>query len=230
MTSQTATSFLKSESHLAHQIVEICRRLHQRNLLAAADGNVSARFKNEHGEDCIWITPSGVVKGFMSVEQMAVLNMEGEVLAGKPSSESLMHLQIYRTCSQAQAVVHAHPPTAIAWTIAQPHLEKLPSECLSEVILATGEIPFVPYARPGTADMGNVLKPYLPHSRALILRRHGAVTWGNDLEEAYRGMERIEHSAQILATAQQLGGLHPLPAEEIHYLKELRKKIGDILL
>jgi L-fuculose-phosphate aldolase len=62
------------------------------------------------------------------------------------------------------------------------------------------------------------------------LRRHGAVTWGEDLDEAYRGMERIEHSAQILAAAEKLGGLSPLPDEEIKYLYELRKKIGDILL
>jgi L-fuculose-phosphate aldolase len=70
----------------------------------------------------------------------------------------------------------------------------------------------------------------LPQHRALILRSHGAVAWGEDLEEAYRGMERIEHSAQILATAQKLGGLHPLPKEEIEYLYELRKKIGEVLL
>ncbi len=65
---------------------------------------------------------------------------------------------------------------------------------------------------------------------SLILRRHGALTWGESLEEAYRGMERIENSAQILMTAEQLGGLNPLPAEEVKYLYELRKKIGDVLL
>ena len=55
-------------------------------------------------------------------------------------------------------------------------------------------------------------------------------TSGEDLDEAYRGMERIENSAQILAEAIKLGGLNPLPAEEVQYLYELRKKIGDVLL
>lgn len=211
---------------IATEIVEICRRLHQRNMLAAADGNISYRLN----DDEILITPSGIAKGFMQPDQMSVINLAGEVLKGKPSSERLMHLEIYRATPQAKAIIHAHPPTAIAWSIARPDLTKLPSECLSEVILATGDIPFAPYARPGTDQMGAVLKPYLPQHRALILRNHGAVAWGGDLDEAYRGMERIEHSAQILATAHKLGGLHPLPAEEVTYLYELRKKIGDVLL
>ena len=210
----------------AEHIVEICRRLHARNMLAAADGNISFRVSDQE----ILITPSGIAKGFMKADEMAVITLEGEILKGKPSTERLMHLEIYRSSPKAKAVVHAHPVTAIAWSIAKPQLKKIPSECLSEVILACGDIPFVDYARPGTQDMGNVLKPYLPEHRAMILRRHGAVTWGENLEEAYRGMERIEHSAQVLAMAERLGGLNPLPEEEVRYLYELRKKIGDILL
>lgn len=219
MTSQKAQA-------LSEQIVHICERLHRRNMLAAADGNISVRLS----ENEILITPSGIAKAFMKPEQMAVINLKGDILSGKPSTERLMHLEIFKRCPQAQAVVHAHPPTAIAWSIAEPTLKKLPSNCLSEVILATGDIPFVPYARPGTEQMAEVLVPFLPKHRALILSCHGAVTWGEDLEEAYRGMERIEHSAQILAEAKKLGGLNPLPEEEIKYLYDLRKKIGDVLL
>lgn len=211
---------------VATDIVEICARLHRRNMLAAADGNISYRIS----DDEILITPSGIAKGFMNADQMAVINLKGEVLVGRPSSERLMHLEVFKSSPKAKAIIHAHPPTAIAWSIAQPELKKLPSDCLSEVILATGDIPFVPYARPGTQQMGDVLKEFLPQHRALILRSHGAIAWGEDMDEAYRGMERIEHSAEILFKAKQLGGLHPLPAEEIKYLYELRKTIGDILL
>lgn len=218
MTSLTA-------QRLSKEIVIICERLHARNMLAAADGNISYRIS----DDEILITPSGIAKGFMQPDQMAVVNLKGDVLIGTPSSERLMHLEVFRT-TDAKAIVHAHPPTAIAWSIARPDLKKLPSECLSEVILATGDIPFVPYARPGTQQMADVLKPFLPKHKALILKNHGALAWGADLDEAYRGMERIEHSAQILMKAQQLGGLHPLPAEEIKFLYELREKIGNVLL
>lgn len=219
-------STLKKLENECQQILEICQRLHRRNMLSAADGNISLRIS----DDLILITPSGIAKAFMKPSDMAVINISGDILWGKPSTERLMHLEVFKRCPQAQAVIHAHPTTAIAWSIAQPHLKKLPSDCLSEVILATGDIPFVPYARPGTQAMGDVLVPYLPHHRAMILRRHGALTWGHDLEEAYRGMERIENSAQILAEATKLGGLNPLPPDEVTYLYDLRKKIGDILL
>ena len=216
---------LKTERY-KREIVTICERLHARNMLAGADGNISYRVS----DDEILITPSGIAKAFMEPDQMAVINLSGDVLSGNPSTERLMHLEIFRTCPNARAVVHAHPPTAIAWSIAQPDLKFLPADCLSEVILATGNIPFVPYARPGTEQMGLVLKNFIPKHRALILRAHGAVAWGESLDEAYRGMERIEHSCQILASARSLGGMHALPKEEVEYLHELRKKIGEVLL
>ena len=211
---------------IASEIVEMARRLHARNMLAAADGNISFRMS----ENEILITPSGIAKGFLRPEQMAIISLDNKILVGKPSSERLMHLEIYNSCPEARAVIHAHPPTAIAWSIAKPELQELPSECLSEVILATGSIPFVPYARPGTIDMGRVLKPFLPKHRAMILSRHGAITWGGDLDEAYRGMERIEHSALILSKAMQLGGITNLPDEEVRVLRKMRADMGDLLL
>ena len=211
---------------IALHIIEICKRLHARNMLSAADGNISYRASDTE----ILITPSGIAKAFMKLSDMAVVTIDNKIIHGNPSTERLMHLEDFNSCAKAKAVVHAHPVTAIAWSIAKPNLTQLPSDCLSEVILATGDIPFADYARPGTQAMGDVLKNFLPQHRALILRRHGAITWGESLDEAYRGMERIENSAQILMTAEQLGGLNPLPPEEIKYLYELLKKIGDILL
>lgn len=207
-------------------IVTIAQRLYQRHMLAAADGNISLRWSDNE----ILISPSGVAKAFMSPQEIATITLDNQVLSGKASSERLMHLEVYRRCPEAMAVVHAHPPTAIAWSIAHPELKVLPSTGLSEVILACGDIPFVPYARPGTEDMGTHLVPFLPQYRALILSRHGALTWGESLEEAWRGMERIEHSSDILGRAQQLGGITSLPQEEIDVLREMRQKMGKILL
>jgi L-fuculose-phosphate aldolase len=211
---------------ISQQILQVARRLHGRNMLAAADGNMSFRVSDNE----ILITPSGIAKAFMKPEQMALITLDNKILSGSPSGERLMHLEIYKNCPQAKAVIHAHPPTAIAWSIARPDLKELPADGLSEVILATGRIPFVAYARPGTLDMGTHLTPFLPKHRALILSRHGAVTWGEDLDEAYRGMERIEHSALILAKAVQLGGLTSLPAEELAVLHKMREELGARLL
>jgi L-fuculose-phosphate aldolase len=138
-----------------------------------------------------------------------------------------MHLEVYKRCPKAKAIVHAHPPTAIAWTVAKPDLRELPAEALSELILAVGRVPIAPYARPGTLDMGSVLAPFLPACRVILLARHGALSWGEDLEEAYNGMERLEHISQILKSASDLGGITSLPVEEVKVLREMRAKMGE---
>lgn len=211
-----------SVGEMKRRIVEVCKRLWDRNMLASADGNVSFRVS----DDEILITPSGLAKAFMDPEQMAVINLKGEVLKGKPSAERAMHLQVYRQCPEAKAVVHAHPPHAIAWSVSMPDLEELPSTSLSEVILACGSIPFVPYATPTTDAMATNLEPFLPDHRLLILSRHGGLSWGESLDEAVGGMERLEHSSEILWLAQSMGELTSLPDAEIGRLREMRSQIG----
>ena len=217
---------IKQYYAICEEIIAVARRLHQKNMLAAADGNISCRVD----ENKVLITPSGVSKAHMAPEEMALVNLDNQTLQGKPSSEKIMHLEVYRLCPEAKAVVHAHPPTAIAWTVARPELAFLPSHAVSEIILACGDIPFVPYARPGTQAMGDNLKQFLPQHRALILSRHGALTWGESLDEAWMGMERIEHSSEILWKAQVLGGMTFLPDEEVLALKAIRQRIGNRLL
>jgi L-fuculose-phosphate aldolase len=78
--------------------------------------------------------------------------------------------------------------------------------------------------------MGDVLVPFLPKHRALILARHGALAWGENLDEAYNGIERIEHAAHILKLASELGGLSSLPAPEIEALQQLRRQLGERIL
>lgn len=207
-------------------VCDACRRLHTRNLLAAADGNISLRLPSGR----IAMTPTGVNKYELRPEHMAFLKLDGTVVSGAPSSERAMHLAVYRRCPEARAVVHAHPPTAIAWTLAHPELSELPSDALPEVILAAGRIPLVPYARPGTEAMGTELEPFLPAHRLLLLSRHGALAWGESLEEAINGIERVEHAALILKTALELGGAKPLPEDERRALHALRLKNGPKLL
>lgn len=203
-------------------IVEVGRRLHSRGWLAAADGNISVRLD----DDEILMTPTGVHKGFLKETDLCRLTTDNRILSGKPSGERLMHLAVYNHCPMAKAVVHAHPPVATAWSIARPDLKELPAECLSEVILAAGRIPIVPYAQPGTQQMGENLLSFLPDCRLMILGRHGALAWGESLEEAYNGIERLEHAAVTLGHAHALGGLTSLPPEEVARLREMRSRMS----
>lgn len=204
------------------EIIEVCKRLNAKNMLASADGNVSVRVSDRE----ILITPTGLNKAFITPDDMATIDIDNKILNGKPSGERLIHLEVYKRCPEARSVVHAHPPTAIAWTVAFPNDVELPFDSLSELILAAGRIPIAKYARPGTPAMAERLAPFLPEHRVIIMARHGAVSWGESLQEAYNGMERLEHSAQILAQAQRLGGITKLPQAEIDALWELRQRLG----
>lgn len=215
-----------NRNNLKQDIIDVAQQLHAKNMLAAADGNISYRLS----DDEIIITPAGKSKAKLNSEDIAVITLQNQIISGTPSSERLMHLAIYESCPKARCVVHAHPVTAIAWSIARPDLKELPSTCLSELILAAGNVPIAPYARPGTQSMGEVLKPFLPANRIIILARHGALTWGEDLQEALNGMERLEHTAEILMRATLLGGITHLPDHEIDILKSMREKIGERIL
>jgi len=207
-------------------IVAAGRRLYARNLLAAGDGNIS--FLLDDGR--IAITRSGVAKGFLVPDDVVFLAADGTAIEGRPSAERLLHLAVYRSCPAARAVIHAHPPTAIAWTLAHPELEELPADALPEVILTTGRIPIVPYARPGSPELGVAILPFLPDHRLMVLARHGALCWGETLDEAVHGMERLEHVATILGLARELGGAVPLPADEIDALRQMRTQLGPRIL
>ncbi|HEX9439758.1 MAG TPA: class II aldolase/adducin family protein, partial [Roseiflexaceae bacterium] len=100
---------------LRHEIVKIGRMLYDRGLIVAGDGNISARMSDE----LVITTPAGACKGMLEPEDMVVVDLEGRVRGGvrKPSSELQMHLAVYQNRPDARAVVHAHPPTAVACTL-----------------------------------------------------------------------------------------------------------------
>ncbi|MFN7957447.1 MAG: class II aldolase/adducin family protein [Holophagaceae bacterium] len=211
---------------LLSDLLDGCRRLHAGGLLAASDGNLSVRLPN----GLIAMTPSGVPKAKVRREDLAHLTLDGEILSGRPSSERAMHLAIYRAVPEARAVVHAHPPTAIAWSLARPELGELPADGLPEVILAAGRIPIVPMAIPGTEAMGTNLLPFLPAHRLMILARHGGLCWGEHLDEAVGGLERLEQVATILWKAETLGGAKPLAQSDQDELRALRAKLGPRII
>ncbi len=205
-------------------IIKICKKLHKKNFIASCDGNISTVLDSKS----ILITPSGYNKGFLREEDLVLMDCNANTNSSKkPSSEWKMHVAIYKNCPKAKAVVHAHPPIATAWSIAYPQLEELPCNSCSELILAVGKIPIVPYARPASVDMTEALSAYLPYSRVMILSNHGAISWGESLMEAYNGIERLEHAATMLMYAKSLNRLNDLPADEIEQLKKMRQKIGE---
>lgn len=201
-------------------LVTLGRRLWERGMVAANDGNLSLRLD----DGSVLATPTGVSKGFMTPEAMVHLAADGTPLsAGKASSEIKMHLAVYEERPDIHAVVHAHPIFATSFAVAEIPLNQA---LLPEAVLFLGAVPLAPYGAPSTAEIPRDVRPLIRKGDAVLLAHHGALTVGADLETAYYRMETLEHAAQINYRARQLGPLKPLPTHRIHELVALRGKYG----
>ena len=210
---------MSSERKHREEIVRYGRTLHERGLVAAMDGNLSVRLKDEQ----ILVTPTCVSKGNMRAADMVVVDMEGQRVSGRRNvtSEIGMHLLIYRMRPDIQAIVHAHPPTATGFAAAGIALTQ-PLVC--EVVMGLGCIPLARYGTPGTSELARPLEPFVPHYDAILMSNHGVVAYGDTLERAYMKMETVEHFAQIALVTHLLGRQQPLQEVEVQKLLVARAK------
>jgi L-fuculose-phosphate aldolase len=206
---------------LRADIVEIGRRMYARGYTASNDGNISVRV----GEDRLLMTPKSVCKGFMTPDMMCVTDLAGKKIQGDrdPSSEMLMHLEVYRQRPDVRAVVHAHPPTATGFAVAGIPLDRA---VLAEVLTTLGSIPLAEYATPSTSELPEAVRKYIKAHDGMLLANHGALTVGGDLYSAYYKMETVEHFAQISLVARMLGRENLISREEVLRLQGLRGTYG----
>ena len=206
---------------LRADIVEIGRRMYARGYTASNDGNISVRI----GPDRLLMTPKSVCKGFMTPDMMCVTDLNGTKISGDrdPSSEALMHLEVYRQRPDVNAVVHAHPPTATGFAVAGIPLDRA---VLAEVLTTLGSIPLAEYATPSTVELPEAVRKYIKAHDGMLLANHGALTVGTDLYSAYYKMETIEHFAHISLVARLLGRENLISREEVMRLQDLRGTYG----
>lgn len=207
-----------NERLLRETICEIGRRLYARNMVAATDGNISVRL----GDGRFLCTPSGVSKGYMDADTLPICDGSGKKLSGdgKITSEIFTHLAAFEERPDMAACVHAHPPSAIALMLAGFGMDEY---AIPELVYAVGSIPTAPYATPGTPDGADAVRESIKQCDALLMERHGAITLGISLMEAYLRMEKLEHAAECLVKARLLGGVQPLAEKELNSLRRLRE-------
>src|SRR5262245_54520098 len=195
--------------------------MYARAYTASNDGNISVRL----GSDRLLMTPKSVCKGFMTPDMMCITDLEGRKLQGDrdPSSEMLMHLEVYQQRPEVQAVVHAHPPIATGFAVAGIPLNRA---VLAEVLTTLGSIPIAEYATPSTAELPQAVRKYIKAHDGMLLANHGALTVGADVFAAYYKMETIEHFAKISLVARLLGNENLIAREEVARLQELRGTYG----
>src|SRR5712691_3534406 len=196
---------------VARRMALCCRQLAAQGLIAGRDGNLSVRLSPER----VLVTPSGFIKSLVTPSDMVEVDLSGKTRrrsSRKPTSELELHLRILRHRPDVNAVVHAHPPVATGFAVAG---QEIPGNLLPELTFIVGPVPLVPYGVAGTPELGDRVVPHLKEHNGLLLAKHGAVTMGSTLDEAWIRMETLEHSARIIVAARQIGQPQPLRLEAL---------------
>ena len=214
---------VQNEYEIKKQICDIGKRIYNRNMVAANDGNISVKLSDNE----FLCTPTGVSKGFMTPEYICKVDAEGNVIQAnkgfRPSSEIKMHMRVYKLRPDVGSVVHAHPSFATSFAIAGIPLTQ---PIMPEAVIALGCVPIAPYGTPSTNEIPDAVEPYLEHFDAVLLESHGALTWGGDLLAAYLKMESVEFYAELLYKSRQLGGPKEFDQATVQRLYQIRRQMG----
>jgi L-fuculose-phosphate aldolase len=206
---------------LKQEICEIGRRIYNRGFAAANDGNISYRI----GDNEVLCTPTMISKGFMKPDDLCIVDMQGNQLAGrrKRSSEILLHLTIMKERPDVRSVVHCHPPHATAFAVAR---EPIPQCVLPEVEVFLGDVPIARYETPGTQKFADTVLPFVKKTNVIILANHGTVSYGETVERAYWWTEILDAYCRILLLARGLGTINYFTGAETRELLELKARLG----
>lgn len=212
-----------SEQKIREELCNIGRRVYERGMVAANDGNFSVKLSDNE----FLCTPTGISKGFMTPECICRIDAEGKLLESaegyRPSSEMKMHMRIYQERPDVKSVVHAHPPYATTFAIAGIPLEK---PIIAETLLILGKVPVAAYGTPSTQQVPDAVAEFIPYYDAVLLANHGAVTCGDSLINAYYKMESLEFYARQLYQTRLLGEARELTPAQIEDIYDLRRKSG----
>lgn len=199
-----------NRDHVRLAIYEACQRLETQDLIAEASGNVSVRLPPADGRELIAITPSQIPYRILRPEQILVIDLEGNVVEGegRPSSEKATHLAAYRARADVGAAIHSHSVYASALAVAGQDIPPLLDE---QVVALGGGVKVAEWGMSASEDLGRNAVEALGLRQAVLLRSHGVLGVGRDLNEAVGVVAMVERVARIYTLARQLGDVQTLP-------------------
>lgn len=188
--------------HPADQLVLIISRIYNSGYTTTSGGNLS--IMDEDGN--MWITPSGIDKGSLKPSDIMCIKPDGSIIGPhKPSSEYPFHRALYKMRPQMKAVIHAHPPGLVTFSI----VHQIPdTHILPQMHNVCGPIGFAPYDVPGSEALGEKIAEEFrknPEYKAVIMENHGVVLCGEDIGDAYQRFETLELCARTIINARALG-------------------------
>lgn len=207
--------------HPRVQLVTIMERIYGYGMTTTSGGNLS--ILDENGD--MWITPAGVDKGTLQPQDIICVRPDGTIVGPhKPSSEYPFHRAIYEKRPDFRAIVHAHPPALIAFSIAR----QIPNtRIITQAHTVCGQVGYAPYRLPGSAELGAVIADTFTQGfDVVLLENHGVVAGGDSLLAAFQRFETLDFCARTLIQAQVLGEVHSLTDAEIALARAPGKKLA----
>lgn len=201
---------MSSADEIKQQVLAASKEMLRKGLTEGTAGNISARLPDGN----VVITPSSVDYELMTLEDLVVIDLEGETVEGErgPSSEKLLHLSCYKAFDDISSVIHSHPVYATMFAIAR---QGIPA-CIDEFsIYVGGDVEVTEYAMSGTPDVGENAVKVMTNRSAALLANHGMVAVGPTPAKALHVTALVERSAQIVWGARVLGDVHHLP-DHVH--------------
>ena len=196
--------------HPADQIVMLMNRIYRYGMTTTSGGNLSVL--DENGD--IWITPSGIDKGSLKRIDIMQVKPDGTIIGPhRPSVELPFHKHVYRTRPEAKAVIHAHPPASVAFSIVRqiPNVHLVPN-----INRICGEVGMAEYDVPGSEALGeNIAAAFAKGYDTVMMENHGVIVIGKDLFDAFMKFETIDMCAKLEIRAKCIGNIKPLSQKHI---------------
>jgi L-fuculose-phosphate aldolase len=192
-------------THPREQLVEIMNRIYHNGMTTLSGGNLS--ILEENGD--IWVTPTGIDKGNLCPDDIIFVKPDGTIIGPhKPSSEFPFHKAIYGKRPDLRAVVHAHPPALVSYSI----VREIPdTRIIPQANRVCGPVGYAPYALPGSESLGkNIAGAFLEGYNIVILENHGMAAGGSTLLSAFQRLETLDFCARTLIRANSLGEIKTL--------------------
>jgi L-fuculose-phosphate aldolase len=202
---------MSSSAKLKQELASYSRKIVENKLVVGPGGNTSVKDGN-----IMWISPSGFTLDEIQEENWVAVDIEsgkGMHPFLRPSSEVVMHLYIYRTRKDVQAIVHTHPPITIG--VISAGYDEIPA-MFPDIVALVGDIPCIDYVIPCSDDLAEAVVDVLqnPVHQSLLMKNHGLITLGASVKQAYYRTELIEDAARIFWVAKSVGTPRMLTAQE----------------
>ena len=202
---------------LKFELIEYGKKKKKKNFTPGYSGNMSARF-----EDRILITSSGSANGYLSEEELVLMDFEGNLVEGekKPSSEKMLHIEFYKQRPDINYIIHVHSPYLSSFACCRIPLDE---PVMAENVFYFGQIPLADYGLPSSMDLVEKTAKYFKDYDAVLMANHGFIVGDKTLKDAFLKLELAESYAQVVFNTKMLGGAKLFTDKEVDEINALKR-------